>query len=189
MRPGLSTGGPVSGHTGPMAQGPIEARPAPGAEIVVDSRHWDGSDHRSFTGVALGADEWGFWVGVPAGTWITTIRGGFASAGGVRLFPVGRWWSAWFSPGRLYVDITTPPKWSGSTVLIVDLDLDVESEGGDLVLRDEDEFDDRRESMGYPTAVVDAARAAAEEVLELASTGAEPFHRAFVPWLAQITGF
>jgi len=164
----------------------IEEVVAPvGSRVEVASRHWDDRFHREVVGTLLGTDEWGSWVGVPRGTWLRTHRGGFASAGGVRLFPPGRWWSAWFSPGRVYVDITTPPEWVGATVRLVDLDLDVERFGdGPAVLRDEDEFHEHRVSMAYPPAVVDAARAAAVDVLELLGRGGEPFGVASGPWVA-----
>ncbi len=152
--------------------------PPAGSRVEVASRHWDDRFHREVVGTLLGTDEWGSWVGVPRGTWLRTHRGGFASAGGVRLFPPGRWWSAWFSPGRVYVDITTPPEWVG------DLDLDVERFGdGPAVLRDEDEFDEHRVSMAYPPDVVDAARAAAVEILELLGRGGEPFGVVAAPWV------
>lgn len=168
------------------ASGPVPGPPPPGSAVDVVSRHWDDRFHREFTGRLLGVDEWGTWVGVAPGTWLRTHRGGFASAGGVRLFPPGRWWSAWFSPGRVYVDITTPPEWSGTTVRIVDLDLDVERFGdGPALLRDEDEFAEHQREMAYPPDVVAAAEAAAVEVLDLVWTGREAFGAVAAAWVAR----
>lgn len=158
--------------------------PPVGTDVEVVSRHWDGRFHREFSGRLLGADEWGVWVGVAEGTWMRTHRGGFASAGGVRLFPPDRWWSAWISAHRVYVDITTPPEWVGTTVGMADLDLDVETFGdGPPELRDVDEFEEHRVSMSYPHDVTAAARAAAAEVLELLRVRAEPFGGVAREWL------
>ncbi len=42
-------------------------RPASGTEIVFQWRKWDGSPHWRHECVYLGADDWGDWVGQPAG--------------------------------------------------------------------------------------------------------------------------
>jgi protein associated with RNAse G/E len=175
----------MSAHSDPaLPEDP--ALPQVGTAVEVVSQHWDGRFHREFSGRLIGNDEWGLWVGIAEGTWMRTHRGGFASAAGVRLFPPDRWWSAWISPHRVYVDITTPPEWTGTTVTMADLDLDVETFGdGPPVLRDEDEFDEHRVLMGYPPAVVDAARTAAAEVLELLRTHSEPFGLVSAHWLAE----
>ena len=54
-------------------------------------------------------------------------------------------------PISVYVDMTTPAVWDGSQVTMVDLDLDVVlGRDGELLLDDEDEFDEHRVTLGYP---------------------------------------
>jgi hypothetical protein len=65
----------------------------------------------------------------------------------------------------VYVDMTTPPVWDGSTVRAVDLDLDViRGLDGDVVVDDEDEFAEHRVAFGYPPEVVVLAEASRDRV-------------------------
>ncbi len=77
-----------------------------------------------------------------------------------------------------YVNIATPVEFDGEAFAYVDLDLDVAwyTDEEPRVL-DEDEFLAHSRSMGYPPTVVDHARAAVDEVLELIRQRAFPFDR------------
>ncbi len=127
-------------------------------------------------------DEHGVWLGAPAGT--TGRRGSEAPktflGAFIGLIPRDEWWTAvWNAEGKylLYVDIATPPRWEGDTMVAVDLDLDV------LQLRatravevvDEDEFLDHQERYGYPRYLIDGARAATAKVVRRLESGDEPF--------------
>ena len=75
----------------------------------------------------------------------------------------------------------------GPHVTMVDLDLDVVlTRGGDLLLDDEDEFDEHRVTLGYPADVVAQARRTADELMTAAATGHEPFGEAGSRWLAHL---
>ncbi len=98
---------------------------------------------------ALGADALGTWLWMPGGTVVETPSGSFQATPGLRLFPLGAMWSAYFVPafpfGRrpkhLYVDITTPATRRGSLIEFLDLDLDVEQlDDGQVRVLDQDEF-------------------------------------------------
>ena len=77
-----------------------------------------------------------------------------------------------------YVNIASPAEFDGEAFAYVDLDLDVAwyTDEEPRVL-DEDEFLAHSRSMGYPPDVVDHARAAVDEVLQLIRQRAFPFDR------------
>jgi protein associated with RNAse G/E len=83
--------------------------------------------------------------------------------------------------------MTTVPEWTGRTVTMADLDLDVVlRRDGSLVLDDEDEFEDHRVELDYPDHLVRLARRTADEVLAAVRDGAEPFGAVGAAWLAQV---
>ena len=72
---------------------------------------------------------------------------------------------------------------------MVDLDLDViRTRDGDLLLDDEDEFDQHRVLLGYPADVVELARGTAERLMMAGAAGHEPFGEAGGRWLAHFAG-
>ena len=76
---------------------------------------------------------------------------------------------------------------SAPLVTMVDLDLDVVlHRDGDLLLDDEDEFDEHRVTLGYPADVVALARRTADELMTAAAAGHEPFGPAGSRWLARL---
>jgi hypothetical protein len=89
---------------------------------------------------------------------------------------------------ELYVDITTVPQWpSPSVCRAVDLDLDIgRFRDGRVELLDEDEFEERRVSFGYPDDVVRRALETAHSVLDAVREYREPFGAAGVPWLSMV---
>lgn len=180
---------------------------APGDPIRVEVTKWGERPHWRFEGVWLGSDEYGEWLGFPAGT--HNSRPGFAfdsQVDSVTLVPrEGHWMATFHAPGiwcDLYVDMSTPARWDGNVLRAVDLDLDVirmapASPGdspfapqnqragwGEVFVDDEDEFLEHQEAFGYPAEVVSAARAAADEVLAAVRAGAAPYDKtAHLRWL------
>lgn len=76
----------------------------------------------------------------------------------------------------LYVDITTIPQWSGSSVDMIDLDLDVvRDQQGSVEAVDEDEFDANAARFGYPEEVVAGARAELDAVIRMIGERDGPF--------------
>ncbi len=112
----------------------------------------------------------------------------------VLLVPHDAWWTAMFNPpprtSEVYCDITTPARWRGDTVHLIDLDLDVvrRRDTGLVELRDEDEFAEHRLRFGYPD---DAGRRAPrrprEWLYDALGDGTEPFASAYRKWLALVT--
>ena len=153
---------------------------------------WPDRPRSEFVGHYLGADEHGDWVGARLGT---ACRRGDASydahADWVTLLPRAAWWRAGFYDPPVstatYVDIATPPVWEGACVTCVDLDLDVVVQAdGELVVADEDEFDEHRVSLSYPDEVVTSAEASLAWVRAAVLAGTPPFDGSHEPWLAAL---
>jgi protein associated with RNAse G/E len=163
-------------------------------DVDLVMRKWDGRPHRRVTTRLLGADEFGTWLGVPAGTVVTYSYGNKqptpTAVTSVRLIPPGAYWCALFldepSGHDTYCDIIAPARWeSPAEVTLVDLDLDLLRfrPDGRVELDDEDEFAANTLAYGYPPAVVAHARAAAEELRVALTSGAEPFGRHWRTWM------
>ncbi|QAY72292.1 DUF402 domain-containing protein [Agromyces protaetiae] len=167
---------------------PAERPAEPGALVRVRYRKWDGTRHWHYDGVRLGRDEHGEWVGFPAGTHYDRPGWQFDSEWEtVSLFPDAGWTPA-FNLGhprgtRVYVDLTTTPEWTadatGTTVSMIDLDLDVIERGdGSVYLDDEDEFAEHRAKFGYPDVVVERTEAHAAALLRAVERREPPFDEA-----------
>jgi protein associated with RNAse G/E len=166
----------------------------PSDVVRVIYRKYDGSAHRDYPARRLHEDDLGTWLGVNAGT--ESVYHGRPSVERipfVLLVPHSAWWSAMFNPrprtSEVYCDITTPARWRGDTVHLVDLDLDVvrRRDSGQVELRDEDEFADHRLKFGYPIEVVENAEGAAEYLYDALGDGTEPFATAFKKWLGLVS--
>lgn len=78
-----------------------------------------------------------------------------------------------------YTNIASPVRFTGREFHYVDYDFDVWWwSDGEPELLDEDEFLDHSAAMSYPAGVIQAARAAVDEVLGLIKARAFPFDRA-----------
>ena len=86
---------------------------------------------------------------------------------------------------------TTVPEWSrdgdqpSDVVSMVDLDLDVVLRvNGELLIDDEDEFEEHRQSLVYPAEIVTQAQATTAAVAAAIAAGDEPYGRVGQSWLA-----
>jgi protein associated with RNAse G/E len=139
----------------------------------------------------LGEDDHGVWLGGPVGTIVQRadeepipVRHAM-----VQLIPERAWWSLIVNDGGrypVYVDVTTPARWSddGSLVEMVDLDLDVvRTRDGTIAVLDEDEFVEHSRTLRYPDWMVARARTTAAELVLTLESAAEPFGTAPRRWL------
>jgi protein associated with RNAse G/E len=165
----------------------------PNETVRVVYTKYDGSAHRDYPARRFDTDELGVWVGVTRGT--RSVYHGRPSVEQipfVLLIPHHAWWTAMFNPpprtSEVYCDITTPARWEGDTVHIIDLDLDVvrRRETGLVELRDEDEFDEHRVQFGYPDDLVTEAQAAAAKLLGALGDGSEPFATEYHKYLSEV---
>lgn len=165
-----------------------------GDAVDVRMTKWGDRPHWSFACTYLGSDTQGDWLGIPVGT--VMVRPGaryVCEHAQVGLVPPPSWpaaergWLATFhAPGAplfVYVDVTAPPTWSGSTLTACDLDLDVvRPNGGDVFVDDEDEFAEHLVSLGYPADVIDSARASCDRLVALVGGGHAPYDGSAGPW-------
>jgi uncharacterized protein len=162
----------------------------PGDVVDVRFTKWGGGRHWEFPVTVLGTDDHGVWAGAGVGTRLWRPAASFVSGfDWVTLVPHESAWAASFydsdeQPIAAYVDMTTPAVWTGRTVSMVDLDLDVIlRRDGTLFVDDEDEFAAHRVSLRYPAEVVAMARAAADEVLARIADETEPFGAVGRTWV------
>ncbi len=166
-----------------------------GRDVRVVYTKYDGSLHWHQTMRYLGEDEYGVWLGAPAGS---LVQRGYeppirSSQHTVQLMPRGQWWTAAFHAepqgAEIYCDISTPPQWPHpGEVTMVDLDLDVIRMRADqsVYLDDEDEFAEHQVRYGYPDEVISQARQAADWLLQAVGDGTEPFAGSYRAWLDQM---
>ncbi len=159
--------------------------------VHIDFRKWDGARHWQFTMNRLGEDRHGLWLWSPAGTEMQRGHEPVRHSKGmdVKLIPDAKWWTAiwaWGRPHDVYVDIITPPQWAGSTVTMVDIDLDVVRwADGRVEVLDEDEFTAHRTKYGYPERLVDTARATTARLAVAVEARHEPFGSDGEVWMAK----
>jgi uncharacterized protein len=170
---------------------------APGGPIRIEMTKWGDRPHWQIPGVWLGSDRHGDWIGIPGGT--RMVRPGaeatFAHHQVGLVPPAGSdldraFLATFHAPHwhvRIYVDMTTPPVWDGSTLRAVDLDLDVvRGRDGDVVVDDEDEFAEHQVELGYPADIVALAEASRDRVLRAVLEEQPPYDGSHEPWLAQL---
>jgi hypothetical protein len=162
---------------------------SPGDPVRVEMTKWGDRPHWEFDGVYLGDDEHGDWIAFPAGTLMTRpgmeVRPAWAQVG---LVPSGgeAFLATFHGPGadkRVYVDMTSVPRWDGSVVRAVDLDLDVVQElDGSVYVDDEDEFADHQVRFDYPPGTIALAEATRDAVLAAVRDGSAPFDGTAARW-------
>lgn len=168
-----------------------------GEPVEILMTKWCDRPHWVYPGRYLGSDVHGDWIGMPRGTRMSRPGADYVAAyDQVGLVPAPgpdaiRGWCAAFhgagGPVDLYVDITTPPVWDGTTVRAVDLDLDVVcGASGRVWVDDEDEFAEHRVSLGYPDDVVELALRNCDHVQAAVTAHAAPFDGAAGAWLEQV---
>ena len=160
-------------------------------------RKYDGRPHRQVTGLLLGSDEHGTWIGTPAGTVVTYHYGsrstGRTKVDSVRLIPAGGWWMAMClaPPHRLemYCDVIAPARWTRpDEITVIDLDIDlVRYRDGRVEVEDEDEFAEHRVTFGYPEEIVTGALAGAAALRTALTCDEEPFATHYQEWLSQVS--
>ena len=159
---------------------------------------WGGRPHWEYDALWLGEDTHGVWLGVPQGTRLVRPGADFCTehAFTVLVPRTAPFAASFYEPSpaaandwvEAYVDITTPPVWEGSTLHLVDLDLDVvKGRTGRVWVDDEDEFADHRIRYGYPDDLVRLAVASCEAVRLAVESAAAPYDgRVSAYWLGEL---
>jgi protein associated with RNAse G/E len=161
--------------------------------VFVHATNYDGSSHWQHPAELVEARDDIVMTRTAAGINVKHERGVYVSPFNTR----GHYWpDRWFNVIRLelpdpstgwgrltgwYCNIATPVQFDGESVRYVDLQLDVRVFAEDHGLRcsvlDEDEFETARERYAYPDDLVERARRAVDEVIELVVRRAFPFDR------------
>ncbi|HEU4812213.1 MAG TPA: DUF402 domain-containing protein [Nocardioides sp.] len=171
--------------------------PAPGDAVRMVLTKWGGRPHWEFDALLLGSDDHGDWIGIPGGTHMSRPGAEYvAPVDQVGLVPApgpdeDRGWLATFhaegGPVRVYVDMTTPPAWDGSTLRAVDLDLDVvRGSTGRVWVDDEDEFAEHRIRFDYPDEIVQLAMSSCDRVHAAVVAGHAPYDGSAGAWLERL---
>jgi protein associated with RNAse G/E len=160
--------------------------------VRVVYRKYDESLHWHQWTKYVGEDQYGWWLGAPAGS--ASQRGDEPEVvqdwAHVQLFPRDRWFTAIFNDEprstAIYCDITTPVEFADDVVTMIDLDLDVIRKcDGTIIIDDEDEFADHQVKYNYPADVIAQAQASCDW-LATAVTTEEPFLTVYKKYLDQI---
>lgn len=174
-----------------------DARPAPGTEMIVQWRKWDGSPHWRHESVYLGADQWGDWVGQPVGWHSARPGAAFVTASpNVTLLPRQTDHALTVNRDhprgvRIYIDLGWDVRWSDDPLLAtgIDMDLDVVRVEGDrgTWVDDRDEWAEHSVRYGYPAPVMAHLEALALQLEQRVREQAAPFDDATAdPWLDRL---
>ncbi|MEZ0578189.1 DUF402 domain-containing protein [Nocardioides sp. MH1] len=165
----------------------------PGQPIRVVMSKWGDRPHWEYDGRYLGSDEHGEWLGCPRGTFYSRPGMEFvATFSAVTLVPAGgaahlAGFNDEHAQAAIYVDMSTPPVWDGTTLRAVDLDLDViKRQDGTILLDDEDEFAEHQIAFNYPPEVVTMAERSAADVLAAVRAATPPYDGSHLPWLRSL---
>jgi hypothetical protein len=161
-----------------------------GDVVAVRFGKWGGRPHWEMDARYLGSDDFGDWLGSPAG--MPMRRPGWTTATDAEcaLFvpAVGDYVASFNGPDvptAIYVDVTDRPRWDADTLRAVDLDLDVIKKwDGTLLVDDEDEFAEHQVQYGYPVEVVEAAQRSCDAVVAAIAGGREPWAGVGHAWAA-----
>jgi hypothetical protein len=168
-----------------------------GDPVRIEMEKWGGRPHWHIPGRWLGSDADGDWIGIPAGTRMARPGAEVSAAyDHVALVPAPgagaerAFLASFHAPGAdtwVYVDMTTPPLWDGTTVRAVDLDLDViRMQNGWVVIDDEDEFADHQIELGYPPDVIALAEATRDRVHAAILEEHAPYDGRHAAWLERL---
>lgn len=149
--------------------------------IWIERRKWPDLPHYGHAGWVLGEDEHGLWMELRVGQ--PVYRGDellFHGKGdGLMLSPSHGRTLIWFPQHGdvdLYVDIGCDTVRTESSLVMIDLDLDViRGRGTEAELIDEDEFAEHQIRYGYTTAMIRQAEADGAEVLRAVRANEPPF--------------
>jgi uncharacterized protein len=152
-----------------------------GDVVAVRFGKWGGRPHWEMDLRYLGSDDFGQWLGSPAG--MPMRRPGMETVTDAEcafFIPrEGDFVASFNGPGvptAIYVDVTDTPRWEDHVVRAVDLDLDVIRRwDGTVLVDDEDEFAEHQVEYGYPPEVVEAAQASCDSLVTAIAAGREPW--------------
>ena len=159
--------------------------------ILHHTRKYDGSLHYRFQSeiVYNGSDTLVTYRG--PGIAMESYRGDMTADGQLLLFYYANryhntiiMWQADWTPLAQYVNIATPAEWDKQTVSAVDLDLDLirEARNAEIMVDDEDEFEEHIELFSYPQELVRTCRSELDKLIEVMRLRQGVFSDAIYEW-------
>jgi len=160
---------------------------------------WGARSHWQWTGLYLGTDEHGVWLGYPIGTCYARPGQQFiADFAGVGLVPShnAAHLTVFNGPSltgtnihhaSLYIDVTTPAVWDSDILRAIDLDLDVVQRQGSVSIVDQEEFQAHQLEYNYPAEIVALAEDSAQRVLATVRSGHAPYDGTAQHWFEVLT--
>ena len=141
--------------------------------ILHHTTKYDGSLHYRFPARIVARSEEVIVIYRGPGVEFTSYRGTKISETHILVFfyrsryhNVAIAWKGDWTPHMHYVNVASPATWDNTTVSAVDLDLDVIrfARNGQIVIDDEDEFEQHIEHFGYPGDLVDTCRTEVKKI-------------------------
>ena len=174
----------------------VVTRAEPGAEVTLQRFKYGGIPHYRHVGRILGSDDRGTWLSLPPQP---LTRGGEhvldVTWWTLQLVPEdGGWWAAFFEEDvgsyDLYVDVCTGSTWTGATVTMIDLDLDVVRyrADGSVAVIDHDDLERHAVMFDYPAQLIQQAHVTAARLLEAVTEGRSPFDGSARSWMERLRG-
>ncbi len=148
--------------------------------IAIHGFKWPKRPTAQTTGYLLGADQYGHWLGIVAGSLWHASNGqqGSFEHSFVKLITHDAYWSACFNlSGKLIdVDIVMPNMWNDQLVEEIDLEIDLlKLDDGRLEIRDQAEFAAVCQTWPMPPSIVDQVHATTTEIYQQLHDQVEPF--------------
>lgn len=158
-------------------------------QIRIHGFKWPKRPMAQAIGYLLGADQYGYWIGIAAGgVWHhSNGQQGRFEQSFVKLIPYNAYWSACFNPSDtlIDVDIVLPNNWNHRLVEEIDLEIDLlKMDDGRLEIRDEADFAEVCQRWPMPANLIEQVQATTKHIYQQLHEEAEPFKLVGAQWLA-----
>ncbi|XSG76892.1 hypothetical protein ACP8Y2_07765 [Herpetosiphon llansteffanensis] len=159
-------------------------------QLAIHGFKWPKRPTAQTMGYLLGADKFGHWLGIVAGSRWQASNGqqGTFEQAFVKLIPANAYWSACFNlSGKLIdVDIVLPHQWNDQLVEEVDLEIDLlKMADGSIEIRDQAEFAAVCQRWPMPASLIEQVHSTTAQIYQQLATGIEPFKTVGALRLAQ----
>ncbi|MBM7844893.1 DUF402 domain-containing protein [Herpetosiphon giganteus] len=158
--------------------------------MAIHGFKWPKRPTAQATGYLLGADQFGHWLGIAAGSAWQHSNGqqGMFEQAFVKLIPPNAYWSACFnlSDKLIDVDIVLPNQWHDQLVEEIDLEIDLlKMADGSIEIRDQAKFAAVCQRWPIPAAIIEQVHTTTAQIYQQLQAQVEPFKHVGARRLAQ----
>lgn len=158
--------------------------------MAIHGFKWPKRPTAQATGYLLGADQFGHWLGIAAGSAWQHNNGqhGRFEQAFVKLIPSHAYWSACFNlhDKLIDVDIVLPNQWHDQLVEEIDLEIDLlKLADGSIEIRDQAEFAAVCQRWPMSAAIIEQVHATTTQIYQQLQAQVEPFKHVGAQRLAQ----